>query len=404
MISVDEAIGVIIGEARLAGEEQIDLEQAAGRIAAADIASRIDQPPFRASAMDGYAVRFGDVERGARLRVIGEAPAGRPSDLKVGNGEAVRIFTGGVVADGADHVIIQEDVVRDGDVITVSAEQEQPAHIRAAGIDFRAGDVLKRKGEPISDIDLGLIAASGTGRVRVCRKPVVAIFDNGDELREPGEELERGQIVGSNRFALAALVSMTGGEPRYLGRAGDNTASIRSILSNGRSADIIVSVGGASVGDHDLVRGAFEAEGGEFLFSKVSVRPGKPTWFGRLGEARVLGLPGNPASAVVCALLFLRPLIMASAGAAQPHPQFAAAMLSDSMPENGPREAFIRGRACINRDGVVEAAPCAAEDSSLYTPLARGNCLIRRAGGAKAAAKGEIVSVLPYSNFEPGAA
>lgn len=395
MLSVDEALAAILAEAASPSVERALIEAALGRVAATDILATMDQPPFRAAAMDGYAVRFADATIGARLTLIGEAPAGAPFDRAVGAGEAVRIFTGGAVPAGADHVLIQEEAEADGDEVAITAKQSAPSHVRAAGVDFRAQSILKRKGERLTPIDLGLIASANIASVDVFARPVVAYVDNGDELREPGAALRHGEIVGSNRFAMDALIAAWGGAPQYLGRALDDPDSIREKFDAAKGADIFVTIGGASVGEHDHVRAAFAAVGGALIFSKIAVRPGKPTWFGRLGGVRVLGLPGNPASAIVCALLFLRPLIAASGGEIAPT-RYARASLSESLAANGPRESYLRGAISVDPSGLLRVAPFANQDSSLYSPLVHGNCLIRRMPQAPSAPIGALVDCLVY--------
>lgn len=404
MLTVEEALAAILAEAAPTPVEQAPIEDALGRVAAADIVALMDQPPFRASAMDGYAVRFADAAKGARLKLIGEAPAGAPFGRALGAGEAVRIFTGGAMPAGADHVLIQEEAEAEGDGVAIVAEQSAPSHVRAAGIDFRAKTILNRKGERLTPIDLGLIASANIAAIDVFARPVVAYVDNGDELREPGTMLRHGEIVGSNRFAMEALISSWGGAPKYLGRASDDLGSIREKFDAAQGADIFVTIGGASVGDHDHVRAALAGAGGALIFSKIAVRPGKPTWFGRLGRVRVLGLPGNPASAIVCALLFLRPLISATGGETAPT-RYVRAALSESLSANGPRESFLRGAIDVDPAGLLRVSPFANQDSSLYSPLRHGNCLIRRLPQAAPAPIGALVDCLVYrSPFERSAA
>ncbi len=404
MLTVEAALAAILAEAAAPAAERVPIEGALGRVAAADIVAPMDQPPFRAAAMDGYAMRFADAAKGARLNLIGAAPAGAPFDRAVGAGKAVRIFTGGAVPAGADHVLIQEEALAEGDSVTIIDEQAAPSHVRAAGIDFRAQSILKCRGEPLGPIDLGLIASANIASVDVFARPVVAYVDNGDELREPGATLRHGEIVGSNRFAMEALIATWGGAPKYLGRASDDVKSIREKFDAAHGADILVTIGGASVGDHDHVRAAFAAASGALIFSKVAVRPGKPTWFGRLGRVRVLGLPGNPASAIVCALLFLRPLIAATGGGVAPT-RYVRAALFESMTANGPRESFLRGAISVDPSGLLCVSPVANQDSSLYSPLVHGNCLIRRPAQAPPAPLGALVDCLVYrSPFGPSAA
>lgn len=388
MISVKEARSIILDGVEFLGVESIALVECAGRTAGGDIVARMTQPPFAAAAMDGYAVRFADAQVGATLRIVGEAPAGAPFEGAVGEGDAVRIFTGGVVPAGADHVIIQEDVARAGDVITVNDAQDAPRHIRAAGIDFHEGDVLAARGANLNEVHGALFAAANIARVDVVRRPRIAIFSNGDELVEPGGVLKQGQIVNSNHYALSALVKSWGGEATYLGCANDSEDAIAAMFEQARDADVIVPVGGASVGDYDFVKSAFRKCGGETRFEKVVVRPGKPTWFGRLGPTRIVGLPGNPASAIVTATLFVRPLI-AALGGADPKALESAAPLSAPLPANGPRESYLRAVYAGE-----EISPARNQDSSLLRPFADANALIRRPPNAPALEAGDTAPFL----------
>lgn len=401
MLSVEDALSAIAGNAALTGVEKKPVGESLGRVLASDIKSPINQPPFRASAMDGYAVRFDDASPGARLAIIGEAAAGTPFQRPVRQDEAVRIFTGGAVPYGADHVVIQEEADAHGGELVIRVAQERCANIREAGVDFVKGALLKKKGEKLDAVDLGFIAAANIGAVETFRKPVVAYFDNGDELREPGGALGPGQIVGSNRFAFEGLIAGWGGAPKYLGRAADSPDSILEKFEAARGADILAPIGGASVGDHDYVRGAFAKAGGVLIFSKIAVRPGKPTWFGKVGDTRVLGLPGNPASAIVCAILFLRRLIEVTSGATREVGPHRAALKSPLKP-NGPRETYLRGRMTIEAGARVVVAPCANQDSSLYSPLVRGNCLIRRAANAPPVLEGDICDCILYGSIGAG--
>ncbi|WP_375202813.1 molybdopterin molybdotransferase MoeA [Hyphococcus sp.] len=385
MLSVDEAIAAIMDGAAPLGAEKTGLSEIVDRIAAEDVKARMTQPPFPASAMDGYAVRFVDMKETAVLTVIGEAPAGAPFDGKVGEGEAVRIFTGGAVPAGADHVVIQEDVTREGERITVNEDQEQPRNIRAAGIDFKKGDMLAEKGARLHEIHSALFAAANIAEICVYRRPKVAVFSNGDELKEPGSELKPGEIINSNHYALCAMIRKWGGEAIYLGCASDSEDAIRDYFKRGAETDIIIPVGGASVGDYDFVKSAFAKEGGETKFSKVAVRPGKPVWCGRIGETRVIGLPGNPASAIVTAALFVQPLVRRLAGEDWSAPFWTAA-LAAPVSANGGREAYMRAQ---EKDGVITLAP--NQDSSLLFPFGTANALLRRLAHAPALEAGDKV-------------
>ncbi|MEL7485737.1 MAG: gephyrin-like molybdotransferase Glp [Pseudomonadota bacterium] len=389
MISVDDALDKILGGVNALPSETVGLSACVGRVAASDVVARITQPPFAASAMDGYAVRFADMAIGAALAVIGEAPAGAPFDGSVGAGEAVRIFTGGVIPPGADHILIQEDAAADGASITVTAEQSAPRHVRSAGVDFLEGDRLASAGARLHAIHGSIFAAANIGAVDVVRRPVVALFANGNELKDPGEKLSAGEIINSNHYALSAMIEAWGGVPEYFGCAPDDPDAVVAMFNNARRADIIVPIGGASVGDHDYVKSAFDAAGGALVFSKIAVRPGKPTWFGGLDGAFVLGLPGNPASAIVTAALFLQPLVR-RLGGRDGDRVFLAATLAARINANGPREHYMR--ATMTEAGAVEPAP--NQDSSLLSPFASADVLIRRQPQAPAAEIGDKVEIV----------
>ncbi|MEM9495075.1 MAG: gephyrin-like molybdotransferase Glp [Pseudomonadota bacterium] len=393
MLSVEEALQTILADAVTLEGEAMPLDAVDGRVAARDHAARITQPPFAASAMDGYAVRFEDAVKGAMLNVIGEAPAGAPFGGSVGVCEAVRIFTGAPTPDGATHVVIQEDVTRDGDVVVVNAEQQSPRNIRAAGIDFQKGDTLIKKGERLHEMHGALLAAANIKEASVVRAPRLAVFSNGDELRDPGDVLAPGEIVNSNHYAVSAMARQWGAAPTYLGCAADTEAAVAAMFENARGSDIIVPIGGASVGDYDFVKSAFRAVGGDILFEKVAVRPGKPTWFGRLGGARVIGLPGNPASAIVTAALFVQPLARRMSGHETAASRPARARLVVDTGANGPRESYLRASAEDDGD-VLSVTPAPNQDSALLSPFASANALIRRAPNAPAAVAGDEVDIV----------
>ena len=394
MLSVDEALKTILDGVAPLDEETVSLPDLTGRIAAAPVKARLTQPPFAASAMDGYAVQFSDAKQNAQLTVVGEAPAGSPFARSVGAGEAVRIFTGGVVPDGADHVVIQEDVTRDGDRITINETQARRRNIRAAGVDFHQGDALIDAGAKFHEVHGAILAAANIATVRVVRKPRVALFSNGDELREPGDDLKPGEIVNSNHYALSAMIKSWGGEPDYLGRASDAEEDIEIFFKRAAEANVIVPIGGASVGDYDYVKSAFKKCGGDTVFEKVAVRPGKPTWFGSLGSARIVGLPGNPASAIVTAALFVQPLIRKLAGHGNVSRFFEKAQLQGSLPKNGPRESYLRASSIVNDNNRRLVTPAANQDSSLLSPFSDANVLIRRKVGATEAGEGDEVEII----------
>ena len=395
MLSVSEALGYILDDAASLAEEELSLADIVGRVAVEPLRARMTQPPFAASAMDGYAVRFADAGKEATLNLIGEAPAGVPFSGMVGAGEAVRIFTGGVVPDGADHIVVQEDVTRQGDQIVIEQEQPTPRHIRKAGIDFAEGDMLVEAGTVLNEMHGSILAAANIGTVNVVRRPKVALFSNGNELRGPGDQLHPGEIINSNHYALTAMVRRWGGEPVYLGCARDDEKEIERFFVKATGveigADVIVPIGGASVGDFDFVKSAFDRAGGALTFSKIAVRPGKPTWFGRLDPARVIGLPGNPASALVTAALFLQPLVRALGGQGAQEIGFQQGVLGRDLPANGARESFLRGSATATGNDKMIVTPVVNQDSSLLSPFLTADVLIRRQNEAPATAAGEAI-------------
>ncbi|MEL6245699.1 MAG: molybdopterin molybdotransferase MoeA [Pseudomonadota bacterium] len=390
MISVDEALSRLAEHVLARETERVPVAEALGRTLAAPLKSKVDRPPTAVSAMDGYAVRLTDVaDPGADLSVIGEAPAGKPFAGRVAAGEAVRIFTGAPIPDGADHVIMQEHAEREGDRVRFSRGYAKHDFVRDKGRDFCAGDTLLEAGTCLGAFELAMAAAANHGEVEVRRKPRVALLANGDELKPPGTTLGMGEIVNSNPAGLGALVRGWGGVPIDLGIAGDSVTDIQAHIETATDADILVAIGGASVGDHDYMRTAFGEVGFETVFEKIAVKPGKPTWFARRGTQCVLGLPGNPASALVCAMVFLCGLVSGEMGLA-PH----NGVLDAPLPANGPREAFLRAKATLGDDGVMRVTVSSDQDSSLIRPLMDGNCLVRRMANAGAADAGAIVSVL----------
>ncbi len=395
MISVTEARDYIINAAKPLPIEEIKIQDAAGRVAAEDMTALRTQPPFDASAMDGYAVRSEDAKMGATLKVIGEAPAGKPYGDEIGAGEALRIFTGGLIPDGADHIIIQEDIEKHGDEITVMFKQNPPRHIRRAGIDFQFGDALYEIGDKLGALHTSVLASAGIETVKVFRRPRVAIFSNGDELTEIGAPAKRASIISSTPTALAAWLTEWGADVEYLGIARDNHRSLKYKLDRSKEYDVVVPLGGASVGDYDLVKEAFEKEDYNPVFSKIAVRPGKPTWFGKLEKTHVLGLPGNPASGLVCAQIFLRPLIDALSGLS-PNSAIPVqkAILTQPLKATGPRALFSRAFVEIGQDARLSATPFPRQDSSLLTPFAKANCFIFQDGNTDALGVGDLCNVM----------
>ncbi|MGE0667443.1 MAG: gephyrin-like molybdotransferase Glp [Sphingomonadales bacterium] len=401
MIAVDEALERIVARCLLMPSESVALTEAAGRVLAADVAARRTQPPFDVSAMDGYAVRAGDVGSvPCVLRVVGHAPAGDAFDGSVGAGEAVRIFTGGPVPAGANAVVLQEDTQPGEGTVTVTEAAGLGQHIRRAGIDFREGDILLRDGRVLTPGTVGLLAAMGVPWADVRRKPRVALLATGDELVRPGETVGPNQIVSSNSVALKALVERHGGIATDLGIARDDERSLRAMVEGARGADILVTIGGASVGDHDLVKRVLAGVGLEIDFWKIALRPGKPLIFGRMDGALMLGLPGNPVSAMVCGLLFLVPMIRAMLGVRPVELPREQALLGCDLPANRDRQDYMR--ASLERgDGrsMPVATPFRTQDSSMISLFANAGALVVRPPHAPAANDGDMVEILPLDGI-----
>ena len=394
---VADALAAVLAGAEPLSEEMVGLDGAHHRVLARDVAALRTQPPQAMSAMDGYAVRAADATHpAARLKVIGEVAAGRPFGRVVGSGEAVRIFTGGVIPDGTDAVIIQEDTVVEGGGITITQAAMRGRHIRPAGVDFRQGDVLLAAGSRLTDRDLSLAAGMNYPHLAVRRRPKVAILATGDELVMPGNIPGPGQIVYSNGYALRALARDEGAETVDLGVAADTIEATTEGIRRARDleADILVTTGGASVGDHDLVKQSLEAEGVAIAFWRIAMRPGKPMMHGRLGAMRVIGLPGNPVSSYVCGFLFLVPLIRKLSGRSVVHHRRETALLGRDVVANDLREDYLRARLETRSDGAVFANPVDHQDSSLLGNLAAARALVIRAPFAPAAAAGSICDIL----------
>jgi molybdopterin molybdotransferase len=397
LLSVADALARVLNGVEPLPSEHAPLVEADGRVLAADIAALRTQPPADLSAMDGYAVRAADVASApVTLKIAGEVAAGRPFAGEVHRGEAARIFTGGVVPPGADTIVIQENTSRDGERVVVNKSERAGRHIRSAGLDFKEGEVLLPRGQRLTDRDVMLAAAMSHPALPVHRRPKVAVFATGDELKPPGSALGPGEIVYSNGFALMALARNEGAAVTDLGIVPDKVEATADAIRRARDtgADVLVSTGGASVGDYDLVQRGLKAEGLKLSFWRVALRPGRPMMNGRLGAMHVLGLPGNPVSAYVCAFLFLVPLLRRLAGRTDLEAPRESAMLGSDLPENDERADYLRATLAPGPDGTFVATPIKIQDSSMMAALAKAHCLVVREAFAPAAKAGSRCVIL----------
>ena len=399
LLPVQDALKRVLSSAPVPlAVERVPLADCRSRTLAEDVAALRTQPPFPASAMDGYAVRAADVAQvPATLKVIGESAAGRRFAGVVKAGEAVRIFTGAPVPDGTDTILIQENTKADGATVTALESETLGRYVRRAGLDFSAGDVLLKKGQRLGPAELALAAAMNHPALPVTRRPRVALLATGDELVRPGEEIGPDQIVASNTFAVRAYAENAGADVIDLGIAGDNFAAIEAAIRSARAygADVLVTLGGASVGDHDLVQTALAREGMELGFWRIAMRPGKPLMHGQIGDMRILGLPGNPVSAIVCGLLFLVPLVRALSGdPLAGDDRTEGAVLASDLPENDSRQDYLRARITGQKDGHPMVESFTRQDSSMLRILSEAQCLIVREAHATAAKAGETCRIL----------
>lgn len=388
MIPVGQALEHLFSLTRVMEIEEVPLREAAGRVLAQNVSAQRTQPPFAASSMDGYAVRRAEVEPDAMFKVVGEAAAGHRFEGTLRAGQAVRIFTGAPVPDGADFVVIQEDVTRRGDLITLSHTIGKKDNIRPAGGDFTKGQNITAP-RRLRPADIALLAAMNIARVPVFRKPVVAILATGDELVQPGETPGPDQIIASNTYGLAAQLEALGAHARLMPIAADNAPALKRSFELAAGADLIVTIGGASVGDHDLVAPVAAEMGMDQSFYKVAMRPGKPLMAGTLAGAAMVGLPGNPVSAMVCGTVFVAPMIRAMLGLGQHAAPRRTLPLAVAIAANGPREHYMR--ATIAPDGV---RPAQSQDSALLTVLARADALMVRAPDDPAQPAGALIEVI----------
>ena len=396
LISVEMAHDMIANAARPLPITSVGLKHSLGHVLASDVRANVTLPPLDASAMDGYAVNLESHHvQGSSFKLIGQSPAGAPYGGTVSSGEAVRIFTGGAVPKGANHVIMQENISADGNIITLTEPISKANHIRQAGIDFKNGEVLLNKGTKLGAYELALLAAANCARIPVIFAPKIALIANGDELVEPGGQAVTGKVISSNPYGLAPLLNSWGANTVNMGISKDDPNAIAMQIQKAitKGVDVLVPIGGASVGDRDFMRSVFTSKGYKKHFEKVAVKPGKPVWFGMLGPRYVLGLPGNPASALVTAHVFLKPLIAALTGdVAAPHSLITARTTQD-LPASTWRSEYIRANAKTDENGQIQVTPYPRQDSSLIIPFVTANCFIVRDAGTPAKNAGDRVQI-----------
>jgi molybdopterin molybdotransferase len=397
VISVEEALSRLLAPLETLPLEQVSIADAIGRVLAEDLAARRTQPPFAVSAMDGYAVHAEDLAAvPVELRIVAEVPAGAGFGGHVGPGEAARIFTGAPMPAGTDTIVIQEDTEREGDRVRVLEGAARGRYVRREGLDFGEGDVLLGAGRRLTARDIGLAAAMNRPWLFVHRRPRVGILSTGDEIVMPGDPIGPHQIVSSNSLSLAAFVAACGGIPVSVGNAPDDPAALRQVAAATRGVDLLVTTGGASVGEHDLVRDVLGADGLELDFWQIAMRPGKPLMVGRYRGTPMVGLPGNPVSTLVCALLFLRPALERLSGAVSAEEAAPTARLGTALPNNDRRQDYLRSRLTRAADGTLEAFPFEVQDSSMMRLLSEADCLVVRPPQAPAIAAGATVPIVPF--------
>ena len=398
MISVVEALAKVAAGFKPLGLETISIDQALGRALGKDIASRITHPPVAVSSMDGYAVRAEDVQSvPCELKRIGVSQAGCGFDGSIVENQAVRIFTGAPIPEGADAIVIQENTEIDGQTIRVLESVTINKFVRPAGLDFKNGDILIRKGQILTARDIGLLASMNVPWVAVHRKPCVAIMSTGDELVLPGEPIGKDQIINSNSLACAAYIRAMGGEPINLGIARDTERSLRDTLAGAKGSDLLITIGGASVGDYDLVQKVMKEQGLELGFYKIAMRPGKPLIFGQLKNIPVLGLPGNPVSAGVTTALFVKMAMDIMLGLGESQTNLESAVLGIDLKANDQRQDYLRATLVSGPNSELIVMPFSYQDSAMMSCFASADCLIVRSPFAQEIKKGELVSILRLS-------
>jgi len=397
VISVEEALSRLLAPLEKLPPEQISVVDGLGRVLAEDVAARRTQPPFAVSAMDGYAVRAEDLAAvPVELRIVAEVPAGAGFGGHVGARESARIFTGAPLPAGTDTIVIQEDTQRDGDRVQVREGAPRGRYVRREGLDFSEGEVLLRAGRRLTARDIGLLAAMNRPWLFVHRRPRIGILSTGDEIVMPGDPIGPHQIVSSNSLALAAFVATCGGIPVSVGNAPDDPAALRQVAAATRGVDLLVTTGGASVGEHDLVRDALAADGLELDFWQIAMRPGKPLMVGRYQGTPMVGLPGNPVSTMVCALLFLRPALDRLSGVSALEEAAPTARLGVALPKNDRRQDYLRSRLARAADGALEVFPFEMQDSSMMRLLSAADCLVVRPPHAAPIGTGATVPIVPF--------
>lgn len=398
MLEVDDAVALVVAGFAPLPAEVAGLETALGRVLAEDVRARLTQPPAAVSAMDGYAVRAADTApTPRRLRIVGRSAAGAGFEGTIGAGEAVRIFTGAPLPEGADAVVIQEDTMTDGETVTPGAAAEPGRFVRPAGLDFGEGEVVLAAGRRLTPRDVALAAAANVPWLKVRRRPRVAIVATGDELAMPGEPLRPGRIVNSNGLLCAGQVRTFGAIPVDLGIAADDEEALVAAVTAARGCDLLVTLGGASVGDHDLIRPMLAKLGFDLALYRVAMRPGKPIMFGRLGDLPVIGLPGNPVSVGVGGAVFLRAVVDRLSGV-EPVSRIFPARLGRDLAANDARQDYLRARLVRDPDGTLVARPFDRQDSAMLRLFAEADGLVVRPPYAPAARAGDRVPVLPLAD------